>query len=192
MTKLFSGRPLRHPLLRIFIVSAVLVTLGTSAWSITLADAGSYQSPSTSCRAITVSLWAHQRYPMGPTDRDPSRLHRAGGRGVVLPHPRLQRLAALEQSRGSGCRQLTPANLTVTPVYWVPGTYSIPSSYETLINRFITDAAAASGKTTDVFADLTQYTDSAGVHLKYLLHAGTPITDTDAFPTSGCTPDSAP
>lgn len=85
----------------------------------------------------------------------------------------------------------TPGELTVTPVYWVPsgGPYSIPASYETLINRFIADSASDSGKSTDVFSSVIQYTKSGGAHLKYKLHSGIPVTDTDAFPTSGCSPD---
>lgn len=85
----------------------------------------------------------------------------------------------------------TPGELTVTPVYWVPsgGAYSIPAGYESLINRFISDAAAASGKLSDAFSSVTQYTNSSGKHLRYLLHAGTPVTDTGSFPVNGCTPD---
>ncbi len=80
----------------------------------------------------------------------------------------------------------------MTPVYWIPkgSTYTIPSAYETLINRFITDAAADNGTTTDVFAALTQYTNASGKNLSRRLHAGTPVTDTAKFPANGCTPDS--
>jgi hypothetical protein len=85
----------------------------------------------------------------------------------------------------------TPGELTVTPVYWVPsgGTHTIPAGYRRLINKFIADSATDSGKPTDVFSSVTQYTTSEGAHLKYKLHAGTPLTDTNAFPDSGCTPD---
>jgi Phosphate-induced protein 1 conserved region len=85
----------------------------------------------------------------------------------------------------------TPGELTVTPVYWVPtgGPYGIPTGYKTLINQFIADAAAASGKNTNVFATVQQYTNAGSTNLKYLLHTGTPITDTNAFPANGCTPD---
>ncbi len=65
----------------------------------------------------------------------------------------------------------------------------MPAQYQSLINRFITDSATDSGKTTNVFAAIPQYTNGS-VHLHYLLHAGTPITDTDPFPAGGCTPDS--
>jgi hypothetical protein len=63
------------------------------------------------------------------------------------------------------------------------------AQYQSLINRFVTDSAADSGKTTNVFAAIPQYTKGS-VHLHYLLHAGTPLTDTDPFPANGCTPDS--
>ena len=84
----------------------------------------------------------------------------------------------------------TPGELTVTPVYWVPAGFSLPATYQSTINTFMADAAADSGKTTNVFSALTQYTNSAGAHINYVLHAGTPITDTTAFPANGCTPDS--
>jgi hypothetical protein len=79
----------------------------------------------------------------------------------------------------------------VTPVYWVPSasSYSIPANYENLIDQFIADGAADSGLPTNVFSDLEQYTNGSATSISYLLHAGSPIIDTDAFPTSGCTPD---
>jgi hypothetical protein len=58
----------------------------------------------------------------------------------------------------------TPGELTVTPVYWVPsgGTHTIPAGYRRLINKFIADSATDSGKPTDVFSSVTQYTTSEG------------------------------
>ena len=85
-----------------------------------------------------------------------------------------------------------PGELTVTPVYWVPsgGVYSIPTDYEHLINQFITDIATDSGKISNVFSIMTEYTIAHGAHLRYDLHAGTPITDTNPLPSGACTPDS--
>jgi hypothetical protein len=83
----------------------------------------------------------------------------------------------------------TPGELTITPVYWVPSGSSMPAAYEQLINQFITDAAADSGKNTNVFSVVDEYTDADGVQLSYRLHAGTPITDTDPFPPASCAPD---
>jgi hypothetical protein len=46
------------------------------------------------------------------------------------------------------------------------------------------------GKFSNVFSSLSQYTAPSGKHLIYKITAGTPQTDTHAFPTNGCTPDS--
>ena len=35
-------------------------------------------------------------------------------------------------------------------IYWVPSGYSVSSDYQSLINRFFTDVAADSGKTSNV------------------------------------------
>jgi hypothetical protein len=84
-----------------------------------------------------------------------------------------------------------PGELTVTPVYWVPtgSALTIPSKYKTLLNRFITDTAHDSNKATNVFSAVKQYTNASGAKLHYLVHAGTPIVDTNAYPTGGCTHD---
>ena len=83
----------------------------------------------------------------------------------------------------------TPGELTVTPVYWTPTGFTLPVAYKNLVNRFIADIAADSGKRTNVFSSLTEFTKSGGTHLSYKVHAGTPIIDTTAFPANGCTPD---
>jgi hypothetical protein len=44
-------------------------------------------------------------------------------------------------------------------IYWQPAGYSVSSNYQSLINRFFTDVAADSGKTTNVYYSDTQYTD---------------------------------
>jgi hypothetical protein len=86
----------------------------------------------------------------------------------------------------------SPGELTITPVYWVPasGRFSIPSSYETLINQFLADMGSDNGAVNNVFAALTQYTDSSEAHIRPKIVAGSPVTDTTSFPANGCTPDS--
>jgi hypothetical protein len=86
----------------------------------------------------------------------------------------------------------TPGELTVTPIYWVPSGFSMSSSYKNTITRFIKDAAADSGKPTNVFSSNTQYTTASNAKLKYLIHAGAAATVTAAYPANGCTPDSGP
>jgi hypothetical protein len=76
----------------------------------------------------------------------------------------------------------TPGQVTVVPIYWDPSS-ALGSSYETVVNGFVTNAALAGGATTNVFSALLQY------NINYAIQAGTPIIDSDAFPASGCTPD---
>ena len=86
--------------------------------------------------------------------------------------------------------------ITVTPIYWAPGGNSsfdsFDSTYRAVNNRYITDIAAGSGATSNVYGILPEYySTAAGVNtnIKYSIAAGTPITDTAAYPTVGqCTP----
>jgi hypothetical protein len=113
-------------------------------------------------------------------------------KNATPPNPTYQGTPPLIFNGGSVAGTSTPGELTVTPIYWVPtgGSYSFPAGYESLLNQFNSDAAASSGQPTNVFSNVEQYTNSASAHLHYVLHAGAPVTDTNAFPTSGCTPDS--
>ena len=77
---------------------------------------------------------------------------------------------------------ITPGAVTVTPIYWDPAN-TFSTSYKSVINGFFTNVAADSGKTTNVFSTDLQY------GINYDVQAGTPIVDSDAFPASGCTPD---
>jgi hypothetical protein len=78
-----------------------------------------------------------------------------------------------------------PSN-TVYAIYWVPPGYSIQSGYDTWINRFFTDVAADSGKTTNVYASDTQYYGPTGQHIAYSSTFGGSYTDTSPLPASAC------
>lgn len=83
--------------------------------------------------------------------------------------------------------------LTVTPIYWEPsgGQYVFPAGYESIINGFVANVAVASGKSDNVVSVVTEYYQTArGVKLPaiYRIRAGTPILDTGAYPSNGCTP----
>jgi hypothetical protein len=67
-------------------------------------------------------------------------------------------------------------------IYWVPATYSIAPGYDTKINQFFTDVAHDSNMSTNVYAVDTQYSG-----IQYSSSFGGAVTDTNAFPTSGCT-----
>jgi hypothetical protein len=73
----------------------------------------------------------------------------------------------------------------VYAIYWVPAGYTVSSSYQSLINRFFTDVAADSGKTTNVYYSDTQYSDGSG-SIAYSSALGGSYVDTNALPGSGC------
>ncbi len=97
---------------------------------------------------------------------------------------------------GGGSAVGTPSTTgenTVHALFWAPPGYSFPSGYEAGIETYLTDVAAASGTSSNVYSVATQYTDAlrAGTpHLRYLVHAGAPVVVGDAYPSGGCTPDS--
>ncbi len=81
--------------------------------------------------------------------------------------------------------------VTITPIWWQPsgGRFFYPSFYQDLIDQYITDIAAASGSTDNVYSVATEYYDKVGgvkTYMTYKLTAGTPLEDTDAFPANGC------
>lgn len=84
------------------------------------------------------------------------------------------------------------AGLTITPIYWIPSTTTqFPAGYESLINGYISNIAAASLTTGNVYSVTSQYYSIAGTtktFLRYKYTAGTPIVDTQPFPSNGCTP----
>jgi hypothetical protein len=75
---------------------------------------------------------------------------------------------------------------TTYAIYWVPSGFSVASDYSTLINRFFTDVAADSGKSTNVYYSDTQYSDGAG-KIQYSTAFGGSVLDTNPYPASGCT-----
>lgn len=70
-------------------------------------------------------------------------------------------------------------------IYWVPSGSSVSSNYESLINRFFTDVAADSGKTSNVYYSDAQYTDGTGSAAYSSTFAGSTV-DTNALPANGC------
>jgi len=74
---------------------------------------------------------------------------------------------------------------TTYAIYWVPSGQSVADGYETDINQFLTDVAAASGSTTNVYSVATQYYDSTGF-ISYQSTFGGSDVDTDPFPANGC------
>jgi hypothetical protein len=74
---------------------------------------------------------------------------------------------------------------TTYAIYWLPRGYSVDANYESLINRYLSDVAAASGSQGNVYSVSTQYyDDAAAVH--YQSTFASSYVDTDPFPASGC------
>ncbi len=78
------------------------------------------------------------------------------------------------------------ASLVITPIFWQPSGYTFANSYKSLIETYLGDVAHDSGKKSNVFSTLTQYSGSNGT-IHYKVAAGTPITDTSALPALACT-----
>jgi hypothetical protein len=83
--------------------------------------------------------------------------------------------------------------ITITPIWWQSsgGHFSFPAEYEKLLDQYISDIAAASGSTDNIFSLLTEYYDVVGgvkTYISYKFTAGEPIVDTATYPTSGCKP----
>jgi hypothetical protein len=123
----------------------------------------------------------------------------SAGRGNdILGVVPVQSEAHNEARRGGGGPNLVyhggkvlTTNRTVA-IYWVPtgSTYSIASGYNTKINQYLSDVAAASGATTNVYSVETQYYQGIAPNLQYIQYAsafGGAVSDGNAYPSSGCT-----
>jgi hypothetical protein len=75
---------------------------------------------------------------------------------------------------------------TVHAIYWVPSGQSVAAGYQSDIDQYLSDVAAASGSQTNVYSVATQYRDSTGYIGNQSTFAGSYV-DTNPFPASGCT-----
>lgn len=74
---------------------------------------------------------------------------------------------------------------TAYTIFWAPSAHPIPADYESLINRYFADVAAASGSSSNLYAVATQYYDTSG-SIQYASSFGGSYIDTNAFPANGC------
>ncbi|MGD0386273.1 MAG: hypothetical protein ABSB73_09070 [Solirubrobacteraceae bacterium] len=84
------------------------------------------------------------------------------------------------------------ANVAVHTIFWAPAGYSFTPGYEALLKQFLTDAAAASGTTSNVFSVLHEYGQQTGsataVPGSYSIAydaASDSSDDVDPYPSSG-------
>jgi hypothetical protein len=75
---------------------------------------------------------------------------------------------------------------SVYSVYWAPAGYSYQAGYGASIDKYFRDVAADSGKTSNVYAVDSQYTDGSG-GAAYTSSFTSSLTDTHPYPASGCT-----
>lgn len=75
------------------------------------------------------------------------------------------------------------------PIYWAPPGTSIDPAYSTLINQYIADVAAVSGRNDNVYAVNTEYfrppSTAGGDKIRYKIAAGAPVIVNSAFPAAG-------
>ncbi|HLY49235.1 MAG TPA: hypothetical protein VKR21_08565 [Solirubrobacteraceae bacterium] len=75
-------------------------------------------------------------------------------------------------------------------IYWTPAGHSIPSSNQTVLNQYLSDVAIDSGGTDNVYAVLTQYSDTSGAaSYSQTFGSSQVIQDTHAYPANnkgGC------
>jgi PKD repeat protein len=71
-------------------------------------------------------------------------------------------------------------------IFWAPGAETIPSPWQSLIERYFTDVAGDSGQATNVYAVARQYTDSTGFadYRQTFDPASQVVQDTDPYPAS--------
>lgn len=75
---------------------------------------------------------------------------------------------------------------TTYAIYWIPSSYSVSTNYESLVNQYFADVAAASNHADNVYSAATQYYDSAGP-IDYRSTFGGSYVDTTPFPSpSNC------
>ena len=93
------------------------------------------------------------------------------------------------------------AHVTVHTIFWAPSGYSFTAGYEALVKQFLTDAAAASGTTSNVFSVLREYGQQTGAatavpgSYSIAYDAMSDSTeDVDPYPSSGgcASPSGAP
>lgn len=77
---------------------------------------------------------------------------------------------------------------TTHVVYWQPAGFTVTANYHSLIERYMGDVAADSGRVTNVYATDTQYNDSTNTFIQYQQTYAGAMTDTNAFPATvaGC------
>lgn len=75
--------------------------------------------------------------------------------------------------------------LVVTPIFWDPAGHPMSAAYKDIITSYLQDVAIASGRNSNVFSVLNEYSGNNG-QIHYNVRLGTPINDTNPLPKDGC------
>jgi PKD repeat protein len=76
--------------------------------------------------------------------------------------------------------------VTTQVIAWAPASYSFPSGYVSGYEQYLSDLSTGLGLSSNISSVAKQYMDASGPALSSLTN-NAPISDTDAYPSSGCT-----
>jgi hypothetical protein len=132
--------------------------------------------------AVAVSAWGAVASAPVSAAADSAILHQDGGAsmGGNSPEPQVCDGCLPPLACTGGGSVLTEAGgLTVTPIYWEPsgGQYTFPAGYEDIINGYVSNVAAASGSSDNVYSVDTEYSQTlngTNTAITYNVKAGTP------------------
>ncbi|MGD0686621.1 MAG: hypothetical protein ABSA03_16095 [Streptosporangiaceae bacterium] len=150
-------------------------------------DAAFYNDPGTPPPANVVMTWASEQQYL--TGTPPPSI----GTDIVSTENCATCTPPLTYHGGPvmGTAQTTGA-VTVTPIFWTPAGFNAPTAtYQSLIDRFLTDVSAASGTNTNVFSVGTEYgglVNGQMSNINYQISYSGDQVDTDPFPANSCTP----
>ena len=148
---------------------------------------------------------------LGATESQATGVHHAGALGLVAPQIGGRIVGHFRSPRpgfggSSAAAPPGPANVdnltyngpdqpgngpvmrtnTAYTIFWVPSGYSIPSNYQSTVDRYFGDVAAASGANSNVYSASVQYSDTTGPIAYNSTFSGSAV-DTNVFPASDCT-----
>ena len=182
-----SGGQRSTALLSFLVVAAVAMLAALAAPALAGAEGGDFIGPplgvmaDSSSPTVTPILDDLPAVLGGPAAL--RRPHAANAIKVTCPQP----------APNPGCNMTYhsgPLVLTNTThiVYWEPAGSVVSANYHSLLQRYLTDVAADSGRATNVYAVATQYTDSVPNNIQYSSTFAGALTDTNAYPAtvSGC------
>jgi hypothetical protein len=185
MKRALIRRSMRAPLVLAALGTAAITVLGTSAFSTagTSSQAGKtcVSKPNAHARVGHISGIVRAVPTSGCAGSNASAFAKSGNSANGAP-PLIWHGGAVMGTSLTG-------PLVITPIFWSPADHPMASSYKSLITKYLGDVATASGTLGNVYAIASQYTGTDG-KISYNIKLGTPITDTNPLPASGCTVDS--